>query len=383
MSNRIDRVNVRERLPLRRDPYWLRVSKGRYVGFRLMPSKDNPKRASGAGTWLARAYDGSRYCYETLGDFVTLAENERYDAAKKAAEAWFQHVDSGGSTEPHTVKAACEAYLARLRGEKGDQAAANADGFFRRLVYGQPIARVLLSKLTKQHCNAWRAWVLEQYKGAKSSFNRSITPLRAGLNLAHEEGKVAGDHAWLKALKPLKGGSNRRQLYLNSEARQRLIEHASEAAQALVKAMNLQPVRPGDIPSARVQDLDLENRTLRLAGKGNERIIPLGAAALAHFKVCARGKLPTAWLVARPDGSQWKKEAWRDEIKAAAKAAKLPAATVANTLRHSTITDLVTGGLDLFHVARVAGTSVVMIEKHYGQLQREHVRSALEKLAVA
>jgi len=104
---------------------------------------------------------------------------------------------------------------------------------------------------------------------------------------------------------------------------------------------------------------------------------------VTHFKACAKGKLPAAWLVARADGAQWKKEAWRDEIKAAARKAKLPQATVAYTLRHSVITDLVTGGLDLFTVAKLAGTSVVMIEKHYGHLQRELARAALEKLAMA
>src|SRR5690606_14249632 len=113
------------------------------------------------------------------------------------------------------------------------------------------------------------------------------------------------------------------------------------------------------------------------------RILPLSRDAVAHLKECAKGKLPGAWLIARADGSQWKKEAWRDEVKAAARKARLPKATVAYTLRHSVITDLVTGGLDLFTVAKLAGTSVVMIEKHYGHLQREHARSALEKLALA
>ena len=53
----------------------------------------------------------------------------------------------------------------------------------------------------------------------------------------------------------------------------------------------------------------------------------------------------------------------------------------AYTLRHSAMTDLVTGGLDLFTVEKISGTSVLMIEKHYGHLQRERARSALEKLA--
>jgi integrase len=102
------------------------------------------------------------------------------------------------------------------------------------------------------------------------------------------------------------------------------------------------------------------------------------------------GQAADAWLVSRADGSQWKKEAWRDEMKAAAKKAGLPRATVAYTLRHSLITELVKGDsnrgippLDIFTTAKLAGTSVRMIEKHYGHLQREHARSALEKLALA
>ena len=102
-----------------------------------------------------------------------------------------------------------------------------------------------------------------------------------------------------------------------------------------------------------------------------------------QFKECAKGKLPGAWLVSRADGGQWRKEAWRDEIKLAAAGAKLPKATVAYTLRHSVITDLVKGGLDLFHVAKLAGTSILMIEKHYGQLQNEHAREALKRLSLA
>jgi hypothetical protein len=46
------------------------------------------------------------------------------------------------------------------------------------------------------------------------------------------------------------------------------------------------------------------------------------------------------------------------------------------------LTDLVTGGLDLLTVAKVSGTSVKMIEQHYGHLQREHAKQALAKLAL-
>lgn len=63
-------------------------------------------------------------------------------------------------------------------------------------------------------------------------------------------------------------------------------------------------------------------------------------------------------------------------------AAGLPPAATTYTLRHSTITDLVTGGLDLLTVAQLSGTSVAMIERHYGHLQRARAADALAGLVL-
>ena len=69
-------------------------------------------------------------------------------------------------------------------------------------------------------------------------------------------------------------------------------------------------------------------------------------------------------------------------MKEAAQAAGLPEGSTAYTLRHSVITDLVVAGLDLLTVAQLSGTSVAMIEKHYGHLRAEHARQALATLAM-
>jgi integrase len=386
MSKRIDRVDVRGRLQLRRDPYWLRLTAGRYVGFRRMtPGK--------AGTWLARAYTDSGYAYETLGDFADKPEVERYDAAKRTADEWFKHLDAGGSTEPTSVKAACEAYLEKLRSEKSEQAKKDSEGYFKRLVWDDPIARVLLSKLSKAHMAEWRERVLK-HNDDRSSFNRNITPVRAALNLAHEQGKVSSDQAWLTALRPFGAkelGERRRKGTLDRDERRELVANSSEEARPFFKALALLPMRPGEVAALHVEHLNVREQALQIpTGKTESRIIPLPAEAFAHFKACAKGKLPGAWLIARADGSQWKKEAWRDEIKAAARKAKLPRATVAYTLRHSLITELVQGNadrgvppLDIFTVAALSGTSVKMIEKHYGHLNKEHARKALQHLALA
>jgi site-specific recombinase XerC len=386
MSINLSRVEARAKAKPQRDPRWHRLTQGRFVGFRKM-------KPGAEGTWLARAYDGEKYVYQPLGDFADAQDKDRFDRAKKAAEQWFSHLDVGGTTEAGSVKKACESFVQFLREEKTEKAAVDADGRFKRLVYEQPIAAVELPKLTSRHVASWKTHVMSKAKrGAaknpRASFNRNATALRAALNLALRRKQVTTDVAWSEGLKPYKKDEQgntvdrRRGLYLNVQKRRQLVKHASDEVRDLLIAMCLQPVRPGDIPAATVGDFDIENKSLHVRGKSSERIVPLGKDAFAHFKKCAKNKLPSAWLIARANGGQWKKEAWRDEIKLAASAAKLPRDTVAYTLRHSVITDLMTKGLDIFHVAKLAGTSVAMIEKHYGHLQHAHARKALNAIAL-
>lgn len=378
MGKRLDRVDVRGRLDLRRDPYWQRISEGRYIGFRKMTKGSE-------GTWLARVYVDGKYVHRSLGDFAELPDGDRYDAALREANKWFSHLDLGGSTTPNTVKHACESYVEKLREEDSETAASNQEGFLNRLVYKDPIAEVLLSDLAalKKACSAWRKRIL-QHSEAKSSFNRNITPLRAALNHALDEGHVSSRLPWAKALKPLEGADNRRTLYIDRDERRKLVDAASDEAKPLLKTLNMLPMRPGEVANLRVEYLKASQRALEIpTGKTEPRTIPLTDEMVGHFKDCSKGKLPKAWLVSRADGGQWDRFAWRDEVKLAAARAGLPTATVLYTVRHSVITDLVTGGLDIFTVAKLAGTSVAMIEKHYGHLQNEHARRALEKLAQA
>lgn len=96
-----------------------------------------------------------------------------------------------------------------------------------------------------------------------------------------------------------------------------------------------------------------------------------------------KDKLPTAPRLARADGSAWNKDAWKYPIKDAVIAAELPAAATACALRHSTLTDLIAlHMLDTLTVAQLSGTSLLMIEKHYGHPLREHAAKALASLTL-
>ena len=102
----------------------------------------------------------------------------------------------------------------------------------------------------------------------------------------------------------------------------------------------------------------------------------------AFFEAAFKDKLPTAPVLSLADGKAWSKDAWKWPIKAAAEAALLPDGTTAYTLRHSVISDLVHDGLDLLTVAQISGTSVAMIERHYGHLRSDVAAGALARLAL-
>ena len=53
------------------------------------------------------------------------------------------------------------------------------------------------------------------------------------------------------------------------------------------------------------------------------------------------------------------------------------------TLRHTFIASALTGGIGIHQVAKMCGTSVRMIEKHYDKFLHSDVRERLNKIAFA
>ena len=88
-------------------------------------------------------------------------------------------------------------------------------------------------------------------------------------------------------------------------------------------------------------------------------------------------------MCARANGAAWDKDSWKYPFKDAVIAAGLPAAATAYALRHSTITDLIAiHRLDTMTVAVLSGTSISMIEKHYGHLLHDRAATGLAALAL-
>ena len=108
--------------------------------------------------------------------------------------------------------------------------------------------------------------------------------------------------------------------------------------------------------------------------------MPIQAAKLLAIQ--AEDKLPAAPLFMRANGMPWDKNSWKRPIAAAIVAAELPDGVTAYTLRHSTITDLVSAGLPLLTIAQISGTSAEMIERHYGHLASDAAVVALGELSL-
>ena len=79
-------------------------------------------------------------------------------------------------------------------------------------------------------------------------------------------------------------------------------------------------------------------------------------------------------------GEEWTPQEWAPMVKVAAANAELPPDVVLYTLRHSWITDAIIGGMDPVTVARLTGTSLEMISKHYGHLAQDAARDKLAQI---
>lgn len=384
----ISKVTDRDSLKPRREPYWHKISKGCYVGYRKMTP-------SGDGTWLARCLlDGERkQSYKPFGEYSDLPEYKRFDAAQEDAAIWFKHLGKGGSNKAETLRDACNRYVEHLF--DCGKLATSKDVLRRFNAYvlnNDSLANTELQKLTPTTLAKWRRELAKTPTKAganrggersQSSLNRDMTCLRSALNLALQEGMCTNDYAWREKLKQIEDADKRREVYLDSSQRKALATAADDDLALLIKALSLLPVRPGALAHLKVGDYDRRLKTLRIGkDKTGARTIALPDRTAKFFAELTTNRMPNLPLLTRTNGTAWNKDSWKKPFRAAALKADLPANITLYALRHSTITELVHGGLDLLTVGQVSGTSQRMIEKHYGHLVSEQSRKALALLSI-
>ena len=390
MATKIDTVTSRSALKPRHAPYWQKLRQECHIGFRKIT-------ATSTGNWIARFRDESgKYQLNSLGPLENLTPSQRYDEATKLAIHWFAHRASGGSPKSITVRQACENYIAKLAADGKSASIGGVEGRFRRWIYPNlKFSSTPVDKLTKAEIGHWRAVlsstpIILQDKSkattklrSASSLNRDMAVFKAVLNLAFKDGHVGTNSAWTHKLLPVKNAGQRRTCYLDIEQRKALISESPEDLAKFAKGLSLVPLRPGTMAAFNVKNFDYRLRELSI-GKdksGQDRKITLPASTAKFFEEQAEGKQPDDPLFTQQNGKRWNKDDWKKPFKKSAAAAGLPTDVTAYALRHSTITDLIAlHRLDTMTVAHLSGTSLAMIEKHYGHLLKEHAAKALEGL---
>lgn len=358
----ITRKRGRDRLEERREPYWLRLAQGAYVGFRRGPD-----------TWLARfrGRDGKQQ-WKPLGQFV------EYDDAKRAAEEWLDQLAGSAvrTVKRGTVRAALEAYLGDLRRHGREDAATEAEGRFKLCVYADQLSDMKLEETTSDDFLEWRDRLR---KGREPrTINRHVRSVVAGLNRAKQLGHVGTPEAW--HLKPLADDiedEGDTAVFLAPEQRNAIIEAAAQPLGEFLRGLELTGARPKELAAAKSDDFDGE--TLRLAHRKGRppklrvRHVVLGPDGVECFKRQAKGKVHRL-LFARGDDQPWTNNAWARELRKVIEAvnaeakgkARIPAGASAYSFRHARISELLQiHGVDPLTVAAQTGTSVAMIERTY------------------
>jgi integrase len=360
----IHRAGVRAELTPRDEPYWKFVKTNCHLGFRRIDAD--------RGSWIARCKRDGKRPQKKLG---TDSATYGYEQAEKDAKNWFEDLDQGISGDD-TVKGACELYVKHQRERRKKPAtAAEAERRFKATVYEAPISKVLLAKLRKHHIETW----IDSLKMTPATLKREFTALRAALNLAIRKDRVSvtARQAWAGLELP-DVPDNRRTLFLDLAQRRRLLAAATGGVRDLIEGVMTTGARAGELTSATCGQFDVRTGTMKFTGKTKTRTVPLTPAAFALFKRLSKNKLPLAFLFTRDDGKRWPHSGWDELIRDAAKKAGLPAGTCLYVLRHSFITEAISGGLSILDIARMTGTSILMIEKHYGQFVAS---VALERLS--
>lgn len=375
-SARIDTKSGRDSLVVRREPYWAKLTAGRYLGFRKLEV---------GGTWIARyrTEDGEQQ-YKALGELLPAFG---FDQAKALAEAWFKDLDRGvtgkaDDGEVATVKTACKRYVDDRRKNKSEACAHDAEKRFERTVTGKSIADLPLAKFRTRHLKEWLDG-LDTAGLSKPSANRTLAPLKAALHLAVTDGLATADLlAEIERVPPHKAAGGRRDLYLDKDQRTALLAACSGHLRHLVEAALLTGCRAGELTSATRAAYDHRTKTLKVTGKTGPRNVPLSPKADALFAGLAKGKLPGAYLLTKDGANRWQHSDWDELVRAAADEAKLPAGVCLYTLRHSWITAALLGGMSTLEVSKIAGTGLTMIEKHYGHLVNDVARERLAKVEI-
>jgi integrase len=393
---KLDSRSARAKLATRDSPYWVSLAPGCALGYRKGPK---------GGVWLAKLVLDELRQQTTLGpaddafdpDGVLAIDFAR---AQEKAREWFADITKPAQPAgPYTVRAAVVDYLDwfRATGRKSiKETEASLNAFILPKLGDDEVAPLTAARLRKWHFELAAAPPRQRTKkGGKQNVrdvggdpeaprrrrataNRILTVLKAALNHAWREGRVASDDAW-RRVTPFREADAARVRYLDRNECRRLVNASPEPLRTIVRGALLSGARYSELARMHVADFHHDSGTLlvRTSKAGKVRHIELTAEGLAFFKGSAAGRSGSELLFHR-EGVAWGKSHQTRPLAEACRAAKISPSASFHTLRHTYASLMVMDAVPLMVVARNLGhADTRMVEKHYGHLATSYVRKAI------
>ena len=407
---KLDTRSARAKLPVRKSPYWMVITRGCALGYR--------KSAEG-GRWLVKYVGNGVRKESTLGpsddaldaDGVTALD---FAQAQEKARKWFSKVGreaagEEGSYGPYTVADAARDYMEWFR----SHGRSVRDTEYKVNVHILPaLGKLEVAKLAPAKVRKWHRELAEtparirtpqgeaqKYRETnddpeairkrRSTANRVLKVLKAMLNHCWRENKVSSDENW-RRVKPFKRADKAKVRYLTADECKRLVHACDQEFQPLVQAALFTGCRYGELTRLSVSDFNPDAGTVavELTKTGEPRHVVLDEDGQAFFESMTVGRLGSAPMLERAKGGRWGTSHQKWPLRKACKRANIDPAVGFHILRHTSASHLVMNGAPLQVVAHNLGHSDTrMVEKHYVHLQPSYVadaiRAAAPKLGIA
>jgi integrase len=324
-----------------------------------------------------------------------------WQAQTKARERMVSRAHAAaGKTGPLTVKEAIEHYLDRLEGNGRDtyDARRRAEAFILPKLGAVECASLTADMLHKWHVSlakqparlrtaageqqqhrALPSGDAEAVRRRRASANRVLVILKAALNVAWGESKIASDAAW-RRVRPFGGTSAARVRYLTVAEAQRLINASDPDFRPLVEAALQTGCRYSELCRLEAQDFNADAGTIaiRKSKSGKPRHVVLSEEGQELFKQLTAGRGGHVLLFSRPDGEPFGKSNQAERMREACQRAKITPPVGFHALRHTTASLSVMNGVPLMVVAKNLGhRDTRMCEQHYSHLAPSYIADAI------
>lgn len=385
------------------EPYWRTIDEGVHLGYR------KGKRKS---SWLARfRSDGDGYLKTVLGmandildadDVAVLTFSQAQDKARR----WFTDqisLETGAGARPggYRVKDAMEDYRRWFEVHRRGLSQLNyvIDGHIL-----PELGHLDANKLTPARIRAFheklaatparlrtRPGEEQRYREApqtederrprKASANKILNMLKAALNRAYDEGKIARDDAW-RRVKPFREVNVPRVRYLTAEEYRELIKACAPEFAPLVRAAILTGCRYGELTRLTAGDLNTDAGRLWVGASknGKGRHVVLTDEAMAFFTDVAKDMSESDLLFTRKNGLAWGRTHQHRRLVEACKKAEIEPIISFHILRHTHASHLAMNDAPLAVIARQLGHSDTrMAEKHYAHLSTDYITDTIRR----